>query len=369
MSDEVSQMRWHCAEPCGGKLDQLYLEWKYFNIFDDRLRAMFSYVLPDPGQNEQTSAPFVYSRIYRSGCPHIFRSTEYQYGEITFDDKSIDLTCDSETFIVQESEDVVRIRANLGDVSWDLKYERAGLPIIHNFRKKDVSPRLFGASLKRLLPEVLDWQIMLPRARVTGTITIEGTTHAVDTFGYSDSNWGEWIPVDPMWSWGHCSGLLDGETYALMIGDIRNRERCGEVYLALEGAGVTSFDKQAAEYRLRASSWKFDEDMGTLTPWRHDLVAKNEAGDELEVRIEVQVDDVFHVPLPTMLLPDFLISQQQCCYAARGTLKGRRVAFSSSGFYEHTGRYHDKYFPAFATRLWNKYPARWWRNLPCPPGR
>jgi hypothetical protein len=66
-----------------------------------------------------------------------------------------------------------------------------------------------------------DWVVPLPRARVEGTLTIEGQQRAVRGVGYHDHNWGNlYLPAAfSRWTWGR---VLAGE-WTLIFGDVVGR--------------------------------------------------------------------------------------------------------------------------------------------------
>lgn len=67
--------------------------------------------------------------------------------------------------------------------------------------------------------KTMGWLVPVPRARVTGSITVRGVTLEVSGHGYHDHNWGEALIVHFVdnWHWGH---LVQGEL-GIIWADIR----------------------------------------------------------------------------------------------------------------------------------------------------
>jgi hypothetical protein len=85
------------------------------------------------------------------------------------------------------------------------------------------------------------WVVPLPLARVTGYIEIGGERMQVSGSGYHDHNWGNFVLADAFsrWTWGRFLGTHQGETWALVFGDVAgrgyNRERVRPFLLSSGG--------------------------------------------------------------------------------------------------------------------------------------
>lgn len=67
------------------------------------------------------------------------------------------------------------------------------------------------------------WAVPLPRAQVTGTLTLDGQTMTMQGVGYHDHNWGNFVLADAFshWYWGR---LFDGSgSQAVVFGDVVSR--------------------------------------------------------------------------------------------------------------------------------------------------
>ncbi len=93
---------------------------------------------------------------------------------------------------------------------------------------------MFGTPSKNNL---FGWVVAQPRARVEGTISVDGKEHQVTGIGYHDHNWGSgFLPLYVShWIWGR----LSTERFTMIFADISTTRKCGGyevplVFLALD---------------------------------------------------------------------------------------------------------------------------------------
>ena len=337
------EYRWHGRDFEDGRLGQRYIEWKYFNFFSDELAGLISFANACPQSTDFD--PQIFARIYTRDSVEARVQSVSRSTVRLLDGIGVDFGRHGR--LEQISEGRIRIRGALEGLAWDLEYERE-LPMVHPLRAASMTPTACGRSLNRVLPQSMDWQVLMPRARVTGTIAIDGVRLTVDTPGYCDSNWGAWVPIAPMWNWSQCSFVgEDGQPMALLVGDIRGRSRPGLVQVLGSDSSI-GFEKGA--YRIGLSSWQLDPDTAVLMPQRRRIRADN-GSDTLEVDVSVMRNDLFFLPIPRWYLPDFFTVQQHVRYEGKlYCADGRVVVFDTVGFTEYSGLSLRKQLPLFIRR-------------------
>lgn len=102
---------------------------------------------------------------------------------------------------------------------------------------------------------VFGWVVAQPRARVEGTLTVDGVTREVSGLGYHDHNWGNaFLPLYVShWIWGR----LFHERLTMIFAEVNTSRRCGRIripvlFLALDDRIVLESSRvefQVAEYR------------------------------------------------------------------------------------------------------------------------
>ncbi|NPV59938.1 MAG: hypothetical protein HPY75_09770 [Actinobacteria bacterium] len=107
---------------------------------------------------------------------------------------------------------------------------------------------MFGMPEKE---QVFGWVVAQPRARVHGTLSVDGVERKVSGLGYHDHNWGNgFVPrYLSHWVWGR----LTTDRVTMIFADVATSRRCGEihipiVFLALDGRIV--LESSRAEYAV-----------------------------------------------------------------------------------------------------------------------
>lgn len=334
----------------------LFIEWKYFNGYSENLKYLICYTYPDPDKELKLLPPEVYIRIYRPEKEIVYNHKTFPDSKIDWDTKkSIDIRYDTNNFVdqIDKQGNEIRLRGELDNVSWDLTYKRDKLDLVHKFKDMDLSSEIFGYSLQKIFSQTMDWQIIMPRARVTGYLKVGNDKYEIneikDLIGYIDSNWGKWIPIGPMWKWGQCSGVTgNGETYAFLIGDIYNRKNRGQMYVetnsnAENRNNLIIFDKAKIlnngkkQYKIKASNWFKDLTTGILVPMHHKIEA-NKGKQSLKIITNTKYYDVFPIEIPSPIAPDFYVIQMHVNYTGGVFENGNKILdINSEGFMEHTG--------------------------------
>jgi hypothetical protein len=151
----------------------------------------------------------------------------------------------------------------------------------------------------------MSWLVFMPRARVTGTLTVDGREYVVDAPGYHDHNWGEWIPTDALWNWAQFST----PRVALEVGDFIGKP-IGIVSVDLDGERTVFTHDQ---YTLVHTRWAWDVVNGLFYPVESLLTADNGS-----LRVQVTLRAIDTAPLRGDLpapLKDLIIYEQTARYS------------------------------------------------------
>ncbi|MGW3540666.1 lipocalin-like domain-containing protein [Nocardia niigatensis] len=130
-----------------------------------------------------------------------------------------------------------RFDVRIGDNHAHTEFRDDGLPVHHVHLEADgvVFDLRFHNEMPSWMPgggetrfdarNSFGWVVGAPRARVTGTVRIDGTVLPANGRGYADHNWGagDMKKIIERWHWGR---LYDDE-YSLLFADVRTQKRCG----------------------------------------------------------------------------------------------------------------------------------------------
>jgi CrtC N-terminal lipocalin domain len=118
---------------------------------------------------------------------------------------------------------------------------------------------MFGQEAKH---QLFGWVVAQPRAKVTGTISVDGVEHQVTGLGYHDHNWGSGaLPMYVShWIWGR----LSTDRVTMIFADITTTKKCGGVrvplvFLALDGQIVLESaraDCQSSNYLMDSKGFQ-----------------------------------------------------------------------------------------------------------------
>ena len=276
--------------------DAFYTEWWYFNFHDARagVDCIFSYFVIDPediggiGQVQMVAVAYTREGTVTAidRYPAAAFQASDQEADVRIGGNGARVGADGSYRVSGQSLD--------GRLAWDLKYVADSVP-------------WFGAdrmTVGRLAWEKMSWLVQMPRARVTGTVTIDGRAHAIRATGYHDHNWGEWIPTDATWNWAQFSS----PRLSLEVGDFIGKP-IGVVALDLDGARTVFTPDQ---YSLVHTRWGWDRVNRLFFPTESLLTADNGAL-RLEVTLRALKTEPLRGDLPRPLR-DLIIYEQTARY-------------------------------------------------------
>ncbi len=176
---------YHYKYSLDGINDNLYTEWWYFNVYNEGMQFIVSYLLFDPDNLTDMGDARVLAVVY-DGMPLIgFTSTsvsnftaDYEKPNVTIGSNTL-LALNDTTFVINGScyDSYLNI-----PIQWNLRYTM------------DVGS-WFGAPEPMLVghrpDDWMQWLSYMTGANVQGTITIGGMTYDLSGRGYHDHNWGE----------------------------------------------------------------------------------------------------------------------------------------------------------------------------------
>ena len=278
---------------------QLYTEWKYFKVHNEEVRAFFSFVLLSPynllglGRFDFVGRIFAdeLESVYEAELSTPIKQLQFtEAGGLGLKDKSFGIAIHKRDYHLQ---------GRLGAQTFDLHFE----PLAEGFHH-------FSEKLDPLGITSLDWKILQPRAKVSGTLVhtdLSGQTREfslAEAEGYVDSDWGLWNPFTLEWDW----LSISQDDWTLIVGEIRNK-RFGQIYLVSPTA-VVVFNKSQDDYSV-----SYGDDGGQ----RHARFVAQKAGTEFVLELEVEREQLvsFEMVLASIPLKNFDIWQQQCKVSLR----------------------------------------------------
>jgi hypothetical protein len=206
---------YHYSDFRDGNHDANYIEWWYFNLFDQTsdIQIIFYYSIINPDNILNFGITGVGATVYTAGGiisemdtfpTDLFYASEEEphvkigEGDLNFVEVINDYTYHITGCIAE------------GRIKWDLHYVPQIDPWFALDREK----------VGRYDWEQMSWLVYMPGAHVTGNVVIDGETYDVDHApGYHDHNWGEWLPYNVLWNWVQYyePGI------ALEVGDFRSK--------------------------------------------------------------------------------------------------------------------------------------------------
>jgi len=316
---------YHYQEWAGDHHHLNYIEWWYFNLIDaqQNVRAIFTYFVADPadlagiGLSQLTAVAYTPAGIVSVNdvYPPAAFSAASGEADVQIDANAV-AVIDADTYQITGA-------TRDGRLSWDLTYVRQ-------------APSWFAAD--RMVVgsrpwEQMSWLVYMPRANVTGQLTVNGLAYTVSASGYHDHNWGEWVFTNALWNWAQLSepGL------SFELGDFIGGP-AGIASVEVGGAR-TVFTKD--QYRLVHTRWAYDAADLHPYPIESQFFAEN-ATTRLQLTMSVTATDVLRGGYPPPL-PQALIYEQPAQYSGRlwqkdGTGEWSLTTLSSSGFKEYTAK-------------------------------
>jgi len=290
---------YHYASWADGSSDGFYQEWWYFNFHNafTGVRAIFSYFVTDPDDNLNNAlAQMVVVAYTPNGI--VTAVDPYAITDFSASDQQADVRIGANTAQVAPDGTYHIAGASLdGRLAWDLVYDTRSTPWF-------AADHMTVGSLSW---EQMSWLVQMPRAWVTGTLTVDGQVNKISAVGYHDHNWGEWIPTDALWNWAQFSapGL------SIELGDFIGRS-IGLLALDLYGERIVFTHDQ---YQYVNSNWTWDSVNLLYYPTEAHLTADNGTV-RVDIHIRAWQTETLRGDLPWPL-KDLLIYEQTARYQGR----------------------------------------------------
>ncbi len=296
-----------------------YTEWWYFNLYDPGTdtQAIFSYQVLDPSNLAKLGAGALGAVVYQGNnivpeydfYPLKSFTASYSAANVTLGSNMISVVGANTYYVTGASRD--------GRLSWNLFYQREDTSWFAGTHVNVGSAPW----------EQMSWLLYMPLAKVTGTLTVDGQTSAIDTFGYHDHNWGQWNFAGDNWNWAQYSqsGL------AFDLGDFPGNP-VGRARIEIAGKEVVF---SASEYTFTHTKWAFDKQHNLFYPVQSIFTGEN--GDlKAVILMDVQKTE----PLSTGPPPAAVIYEQPTHFTGSVTLQGQSasspISFEGDGFKEYT---------------------------------
>jgi hypothetical protein len=296
-----------------------YNEWWYFNLYDEKnnIQAIFTYQVADPADLSGQGGGDLTAVVYQPNQT-VTESDLYPLSSFTASYSSANVTLGPNKISVKGANLYLLTGATMdGRLSWELSYERQA-PSWFAGDHIDVGPPSW---------EQMSWLLYMPRAKVSGTLTVDGHAYKVECSGYHDHNWGQWNFASVVWNWAQYS--QPGLTFDL--GDFTGNPN-GRASLDVLGKRVVF---SASQYKLVHTKWAFDSIDNLSYPIQSVFTAEN---DDVTVRIVMNAQSTD--PLATGPPPSLVIYEQTCHFKGTVTVQSKwfpiETSFEGDGFKEYT---------------------------------
>src|ERR1700729_3778872 len=296
-----------------------YTEWWYFNLLDttNNVQAVLVYFITNPEQAGSTPAGGNMVAIaYTPGgvttevdlYPVSAFSAAYNLADVQLGGNTIQVTGDNMYQLTGASQD--------GAIVWDLTFNREA----QSFQGLDL------AALGAQPWEKMSWLVYMPRAGVTGQLTVNGTAYTINGSGYHDHNWGEWIQSDVLWNWAQYS--QNGMWFDIydFVGEAN-----GKAHVGINGA---TFEFNKSQYQLVHTKWAYDSVNHVNYPIQTKFNGDN-GTEQLEMVMNVSQTTPLANGFPYPI-PEYIIYEQTTTYSGQVVANGITLNFSGEGFKEYT---------------------------------
>ncbi len=186
--------RWHYLDSRDEKHRENYVEWKYFNFVQEDLAGYIIYYIADPEKKTKFGGGRLLIRILKDGKSYgLIKKIDMD--RVEFDTVSASLRMGGAKIIEHDSYHY-ELSCKEADIAWSLHYTQRA-PSIDSLQN-------FHTGIMRW--EKVNWLIKMPRAEVKGEIKIGENIFKINALGYSDTNWGTWMPFFfTDYEWGQCN--------------------------------------------------------------------------------------------------------------------------------------------------------------------
>jgi hypothetical protein len=261
---------------------RFYWEWWYFDAqFDDGHRCVLELQYPNITNFLAAECCMLFNvytpdgRDYNNIIP--FPATMWRASDETCDVAIGDNT-------IQGYYPEYRVKFSHENLACDLVFENL-LP----GWTRGTGEIMFGMPEKE---QVFGWVVPQPRARVSGTLSVDGVEHEVSGLGYHDHNWGNgFVPrYLSHWIWGR----LSTNRVTMIFADVVTSRRCGDihipiVFLALDDRIV--LESSRAEFQV--GEYVEDSIGFQVYPSRVDMeFAERDAAGEFHFKIKNELEMV-----------------------------------------------------------------------------
>jgi hypothetical protein len=299
-----------------------YTEWWYFNFYDstNNVQAIFSYFINNPlsasggllpiGISEMSAVAYTPAGIVNEMDVYLPLSFSARY-----DQANVKIGNQNSITVVDADSYRIAGASRDGRMSWNLLYQRQ-------------APSWYAGSRVNVGPDpwqLMSWLLYMPRAAVSGTLTVDGKHYSVQAPGYHDHNWGEWNLNGVPWNWAQYS--QPGLTFDL--GDFPDKPG-GFASLEVNGQ---RFVFNNSQYTLTHTQWALDPANNLLYPTQSVFHASNGLAD-VDITMNVLASDPLSIPLPP---PRAVIYEQTVSYTGHYWILGKTQHFTGNGFKEYTG--------------------------------
>src|SRR3989344_3849414 len=241
--------RWHYLDYRDGKHDGKYTEWKYLNFIQGDMAGYIIYYVLDPEHHTSLGSGWLVARILRGENFH-GGLAKVPMDKIEFDTQTASARF-GDAQLNEKTPHNYEITGSVADVSWALDYKQS-TPTIDAYKDGN-----FG-----ILPwEKASWMVKMPRARVTGTISINGVPVQLNALGYSDTNWGEFVPFFSRYEWAQ----FNDEKISVVLGVIYRCEVIWRTY-AYVNINKEVIDFDGTTLKILEREWGSEKSTGIKTP-------------------------------------------------------------------------------------------------------
>ncbi|MCR4281186.1 MAG: hypothetical protein NUV88_02540 [Candidatus Kaiserbacteria bacterium] len=241
--------RWHYLDYSDGKHTGAYTEWKYLNFIQGDLAGYIIYYVLDPELRTSLGSGRIMARVLRGEEFH-GGIDKIPMSEIEFDTHTASARFGNAR-LNEKTPHNYQITGSVAGISWDLEYNQS-TPTLDGF--KDVN---FG-----ILPwEKASWLVKMPRARITGAISINSKHIQLNALGYSDTNWGEFVPFLSRYEWAQ----FNDEKISVVLGVIYRWGAVWKTYAYAEiNKEIINFDSET--FKIIERKWGREKITGIMTP-------------------------------------------------------------------------------------------------------
>jgi hypothetical protein len=347
--------------PADNSQINLYNEWHYFNIMDEK-------------QHLSIICAFKLSGIFSASQILLGYYTNDGNSNTCFKVYPISIAkCFSQTPDITIANSTVRLTPNGYSVHVE---SDDGSKILDALFKPEAepSPKYYASDFSPVYGGIINWLVASPKMEVNGRLTVDGKTYVLkNVIGYHDHNWGYWNWSDIGWIWGQVTQLknqtktcLNGTNigeYSLNFGYVTDAVSTQSLMSVLnvwknQEIVSTFTDKDLQIKHSNFVNMTIPLNTGAVLPsgsfpltLNTDISVSSEIGDYLNIKF---VTDAGHsvpilLPIPVIdangnpikdanentMLKYRLIWEMIGTYQVHGNIRGKPISFTADGFMEY----------------------------------